>query len=152
MITDSTRISIYEYLDGVFEDVTDNLYNMSMPEETTANDAENGFCVINVGNVYDESEFSCDAYGWVRCQIAAYVPKRTRGRLDKEKYKAFEDAIIEAIVDNLDSENESGYYIMQDSVLSMEGDEERIKGNQYHMFIKSFIVVIDQESNKQQTN
>lgn len=147
MITDATRISIYEYLESVFSSVTDNLYKMSEPTENTESDTTDGFAVISVGNVYDESEIKGEAYGWVRCQIAAYVPKKSRGRLDKDKYEAFESAIDTAISQNLDSANESGYYITEDSILSMEDNEYAIKGNQYHKFIKSFVLVIDQESN-----
>lgn len=145
MITDSSRISIYNYLASVFASVTENLYSMTTPTETTKDDAESGFAVINVGNVYDESEFKGETYGWVRCQITAYVPKRSRGRLDKELYKEFEDAIDSAIDANIGVENEDGYYIMEDSVLSMEDNENSQQGNQYHVFIKSFVVVIDQQ-------
>ena len=36
---------------------------------------------------------------------------------------------------------------MEDSVLSMDDSEHSQKGNQYHVFVKSFVVVIDQTSN-----
>lgn len=147
MITDATRISLYGFLSEVFADVTDNLYSMTVPTENTKSDVENGFVVTNVGNVVDESEFDGDAYGWVRCQVTAFVPKKSRGRLNKELYKAFEDGINAAIKAKTGENNEGGYYILEDSVLSMDDDENTIKGNQYHVFVKSFVVVIDQQSN-----
>ena len=147
MITDATRISLYGFLSEVFADVTDNLYSMTVPTENTKSDVESGFVVTNVGNVVDESEFDGDAYGWVRCQITAFVPKKSRGRLNKELYKAFEDDINAAIKAKTGENNEGGYYILEDSVLSMDDDENTIKGNQYHVFVKSFVVVIDQQSN-----
>lgn len=147
MITDSTRISLYNYLATVFANVTENLYSMTVPTENTKSDTESGFAVINVGNVYDESEFKGDAYGWVRCQITAFVPKRSKGRLNKELYGSFENGIETAIAANTGENNDGGYYILEDSVLSMEDNEDTNKGNQYHVFIKSFVVVIDQQSN-----
>lgn len=147
MITDATRISLYGFLSEVFADVTDNLYSMTVPTENTKSDVESGFVVTNVGNVVDESEFDGDAYGWVRCQVTAFVPKKSRGRLNKELYKAFEDDINAAIKAKTGENNEGGYYILEDSVLSMDDNEDTIKGNQYHVFVKSFVVVIDQQSN-----
>lgn len=146
MISDATRISLYDYLSTVFASVTENLYSMTVPTENTESDTVNGFAVTNVGNVVDESEFDCDAYGWVRCQITAFVPKKSRGRLNKELYKGFEDAILAAIKANTGENNTGGYYILDDSILSMEDDENTQKGNQYHVFVKSFVVVIDQQS------
>ena len=35
------------------------------------------------------------------------------------------------------------YYILGDSVLSMDVDETTQKGNQYHVYVKSFVVVLD---------
>ena len=147
MITDATRISLYDYLTTLFSSVTENIYPMTEPTDTTKSDVENGFIVTNVGNVTDESEFEGEAYGWVRCQVAAFVPKRQRGRLNKELYKGFEDGILGVIAANTGVQNTDGYYILEDSVLSMEDNENTQQGNQYHVFIKSFVVVIDQQSN-----
>ena len=147
MITDATRISLYDYLTTLFSSVTENIYPMTEPTDTTKSDVENGFIVTNVGNVTDESEFEGEAYGWVRCQVAAFVPKRQSGRLNKELYKGFEDGILGVIAANTGVQNTDGYYILEDSVLSMEDNENTQQGNQYHVFIKSFVVVIDQQSN-----
>lgn len=145
MINES-RIAIYDYLKTLFSDVTPNIYRMKIPSDTTADDVKNGFIVIRVGGINDESEFGLDAYGWVRCYVSAYVPQKTRGRLDSTKFSAFEDGINTIIRSLMDvSQNNSEYFIMTDSVLSMDDDEDTIKGNQYNVFIKSFVVVINNQ-------
>lgn len=147
MITDSSRISVYNYLSSLFSTVTPNLYSMSEPTAATESDTTNGFIVTHVGAINDESEFGGDAYGWVRCSVEAYVPKRERGRLNKTKYKVLEDGINDVIKANTGLNNDGGYYIMEDSILSMDDDENTQKGNQFHVFVKSFVVVIDQKEN-----
>jgi len=143
MITDKSRISIYGYLSDIFSVVTENIYPMTVPTENTDNDTTNGFIVTTVGDINDESEFDCKCYGWVRCSVIAYIPKRTRGRLNKDLYKSFEDGINDAISSNTGINNKGNYYIKEDSILSMEDSEQAQKGNQYHIFVKSFVVVID---------
>lgn len=140
-----SRIDIYDYIYGlVYGVVTNNVYRMGEPVETTESDTNNGFVVINVGNMNDDSEFSCDAYGWVRCSIMAFVPKKSRGRLNKTLYKSFETSINQ-VVKNAMLAKDASYYISGDNVLSMDSDEITQKGNQYHVYIKSFVVVIDGE-------
>ena len=147
MIQDKSRISIYDYLSEIFSTVTENIYPMSAPTENTEDDTTNGFIVTTVGDINDESEFDCECYGWARCFVTAYVPKRNRGRLNKALYKTFEDGINDAVDANTGVNNTGGYYIQEDSVLSMDESEQSQKGNQYHVFVKSFVVVIDQENN-----
>jgi hypothetical protein len=140
-----SRIDIYDYIYGlVYGVVTNNVYRMGEPVETTESDTTNGFVVINVGNMNDDSEFSCDAYGWVRCAIMAFVPKKSRGRLNKTLYKSFETSINQ-VVKNAMLAKDASYYISGDNVLSMDSDEITQKGNQYHVYIKSFVVVVDGE-------
>lgn len=140
-----SRIDIYDYIYGlVYGVVTNNVYRMGEPVETTESDTTNGFVVINVGNMNDDSEFSCDAYGWVRCSIMAFVPKKSRGRLNKTLYKSFETSINQ-VVKNAMLAKDASYYISGDNVLSMDSDEITQKGNQYHVYIKSFVVVVDGE-------
>ena len=147
MITDSSRISLYNYLSDLFSTVTENIYPMEVPTENTQDDTTNGFIVTKVGDMRDESEFDSDCYGWVRCFVTAYVPKASRGRLNKRLYLTFENGINDVIKANTGVNNDGGYYIMEDSVLSMDDGEQSQKGNQYHVFVKSFIVIIDQTSN-----
>jgi hypothetical protein len=139
-----SRIAIYEHLKQLFATVSQNIYSMKIPTDTTADDTKNGFLVIRVGGINDESEFGLSAYGWVRCYVTAYVPEKLRGRLDTTKYAEFENGINGVISGLMESpQNTEPYYIMTDSVLSMDDDEDTIKGNQYNVFVKSFVVVIN---------
>ncbi len=139
-----SRIDIYDYLYNLFYDVvTKNVYSMSEPQELTKSDTTDGFLVLHVGNLNDESEFSGQAYGWVRCYVEAYVPPISRGRLDFNKYKDFENAINE-VIDNATRQSQGAYYIQEGSVLSSDADEASTANNAYFTFIKSFIVNISE--------
>ena len=139
-----SRIDIYNYLYNLFfETVTENVYSMNEPQELTPDDTNDGFIVIRVGDVIDDSEFSGEAYGDVRCYVEAFVPPISRGRLDVEKYKAFEDSINDVIaVATMETGGE--YHVREDSVISMDGDVASTANNTYFSFIKSFIVDITQ--------
>ena len=139
-----SRIDIYDYLYNLFYDVvTKNVYSMSEPQELTKSDTEDGFIVIRVGDIRDYSEFDMEAYGGARCFVEAYIPTISRGRLDYEKYKAFEDAINEVIF-LASQDTDDTYHIEHESILSMEDVEDSNANSFFHMFIKSFVVLIDQ--------
>jgi hypothetical protein len=62
--------------------------------------------------------------------------------LDSKKYAEFEDginAVIRTLVQN--PQNDSQYFVQADGILSMDDDEDTNKGNQYNVFVKSFVVV-----------
>ena len=140
---DESRIGIYDYLYNLFYDVvTKNVYSMREPQELTKSDTTDGFIVIRVGDLNDESEFSRQAYAWVRCYVQAYIPPITRGRLDFNKFKNFEDAINQVIADAAES-SDGAYHVQEGSVLSMDGEETSNANNTYFTFVKSFIVNID---------
>lgn len=140
-----SRIDIYDYLYNLFYDVvTKNVYSMNEPQELSQSDTQDGFIVIRVGDLNDESEFGRKAYGWARCYVEAYVPPISRGRLDYNKYKEFEDAINSVIELASESEpNENGYSVQEGSVLSTDTDETTNANNAFFLFIKSFVVMID---------
>lgn len=142
-MVEESRIAIYDYLKPLFSGVTENIYSMRVPTDNTTDDTSNGFIVIEVGSIRDESEFDLQTFGWVRCYVTAYVPQKNRGRLDKDKYKAFEDGINAAIRSEIEHPSSDIYYIQSDGILSMDDDEDTNKGNQYNVFVKSFIVTID---------
>ena len=140
---DESRINIYEYLYGkVYNVVTKNVYSMREPQDLSRSDTLDGFVVIHVGDINDRSEFNRQAYGWARCYIEAFVPQAPRGRLDIEKYRAFEDGINDIIYTSSKMADDT-YSIDESSVLSMDGSETRNANNAYYTFIKSFIVNID---------
>ena len=140
-----SRIDIYDFLYQMFFDtVTRNVYKMGEPTENNESDTVDGFITIQVGVMNDASEFDGDAYGWARCYVTAYVPKKTRGRLDSDKYKQFEDGINTVV--RLASESRYGnYFVLRDSEISTDDVETYQKGNQYHLYRKSFVVVIDKQ-------
>lgn len=143
-MVNESRIEIYNFLKPLFSSVTQNIYPMRVPTENTADDTKNGFIVILVGNIVDVSEFDLNTYAQVRCYVVAYVPQKSRGRLDEAKFAYFEDGINEAIRNAINNpDNSSAYYIQADSILSMDDDEDTNKGNQYNVFAKSFIVTIN---------
>lgn len=142
---DKSRIAIYDYLYSLlFGVVTNNVHSMGEPSETTDDEAENGFVVTQVGDIEDESEFEGSAYAWARCYVYAYVPKLSRGRLNKRKYKEYEDAIM-GVIKNAETQGNEDYYIKPETTISMDNNDNTMKGNQYHIFVKSFVVVIDKQ-------
>lgn len=142
-MVDDSRTNLYDYLYDVFYNVvTKNVYSISEPKELTEDDVKNGFIVIRVGNFNDESEFTRNAYGWARCYVDAYVPPISRGRLDYDKYREFEDGISAAIATAI-SESDNTYGIQEDSLLSADIGETSNANNQFFIFIKSFIVNIN---------
>ena len=138
-----SRIDIYDYLYNLFYDVvTKNVYSMEVPQELTQSDTQDGFIVIHVGDLNDESEFAHQTYGWARCFVEAFIPPISRGRLDYDKYREFEDAITE-VIHLASDEVIDGYSVQEGSVLSMDGSETTNANNSYFTFIKSFIVNIN---------
>lgn len=142
MLNDS-RIDIYDYLYGLFHGVvTDNVYVMEEPQELTQSDTKDGFLVIRVGSIADESEFTAQAYGVVRCYVQAYVPLAKRGRLNRDKFKMFEDGII-GVIRNAANNGTGAYSVQEEEILSSDVLDGSNANNSYLCFIKSFLVVID---------
>lgn len=140
-----SRSDIYDYLYWLFYGtVTENVYSMSEPQELEDTDRTDGFIVLHVGNMYDNSEFSGQTYGEVRCYVEAYIPPVTRGRLDVDKYREYEEAITQTIENAIASPNQNeDYCIQEDSLISSETEEVTNANNIFFVFIKSFIVVIN---------
>ena len=147
MFSDS-RIDIYRYVESLLtENVTENVYLMNEPQELVQSDADEGFIVVKVGDIHDNSEFDCEAYGWARVFVETYVPPITRGRLNVTKYKEYEDAINQVVKDASNVDEGGKYWIQSESVLSMDGNAESNANNAYYMFVKSFVVMIGEETN-----
>ena len=142
-----SRSDIYDYLYGLFYGtVTENVYSMSEPQELEDTDRTDGFIVLHVGNMYDNSEFSGQTYGEVRCYVEAYIPPVTRGRLDVDKYREYEEVITQTIENAIASPNQNeDYCIQEDSLISSETEEATNANNIFFVFIKSFIVAINKE-------
>lgn len=145
MLNDS-RLDLYAYLHALLDDYVEvNVYDMNVPQELTKTDAANGFVVVRVGNIYDRSEFPRETYAWVRCYIEAYVPPISRGRVNKEIYKNFEDSINMCIRNANQYVVNDLYMVREESTLSMEMMEVSNANNAYYVFAKSFIVDMFQD-------
>lgn len=143
MIQES-RIKVYDYIyDLLFGVVSDNVYPMNESQELTESDVQDGFIVIRVGTINDESEFHGEAFAWCRCFVQAYVPTMSRGRLDEDKYSAFEDGINTAINNEISNGKNLNYSIREEGVISWDDYTDSNSNNAFYMFVKSFIVQID---------
>lgn len=143
-MVDESRIGLYNYVYNLlYGVVTENVYSMNEPQELTESDTKDGFIVIRIGDIRDESEFHLETYGWVRVFIEAYIPPISRGRLDKAKYKAMEDAINNVINREINQGTNVHYSIESDGILSMDDYADTNANNAFSMFVKSFIVNID---------
>lgn len=141
---DESRIGIYNYVYGLlYGSVSNNVYSMEEPKELTDSDTTDGFIVIRVGQINDESEFRGNAYAWARVFVEAYVPMMSRGRLNKAKYAEFESNISQTIENEIDAGTSEKYSIQDDGILSMDGSEDSNANNSYHLYIKSFIITIN---------
>ena len=141
-----SRSDIYDYLYNLFYDVvTKNVYEMRVPQELTESDTKDGFIVIHVGNLVDESEFTGQAYGEVRCFIEAFIPQISRGRVNHDIYALMENG-INTVVKEASQSRDGTYHVEEGSILSSDGDDTSNAGNSYFVFIKSFIVNIESNS------
>lgn len=146
MFNDS-RIDIYDYLYDLIvnNEVTKNVYMVDEPQDLTTSDKKDGFVVIKVGGVNDQSQFDLETYGWTRVYIYAYVPSTSRGRLDYNKYKAMENKLNAVIRQASNASPVNGYSIVQNSTLSMDGVKMSTANNLFYSFVKSFRVFITQQ-------
>lgn len=137
-----SRIDLYDYISGIFSDVSENIYKMKIPQELTESDTTDGFIVVYLGDIYDDSEFLKEAYGDVRVVVSAYIPLKSRGRLNKELYKTFESGINEALDNEILNGNSEHYTIQDDGILSMDDIEDNNANNSYSVYTKTFIVTV----------
>lgn len=144
-MVDESRTNIYDYLYDLFAGVvTENVYEKREPQDLTESDVTNGFLVLHVGELYDAGEFHGETYGWTRCYVEAFIPPISRGRLNRELFKTFEDS-INSVIKAESGRNDGTYTIQEDSLLSMDADETYNANNQFFTFVKSFIVNIDKQ-------
>lgn len=140
---DESRIKVYDYVyDMLYGRVSENVYPMYQSQELTESDKEDGFIVIRVGNINDDSEFDCEAFGWCRVFVEAFVPPMSRGRLDEDKYSAFESGISTAIKEEIKYGESEHYSIQSDGILSFDDYDDSNANNIFYKYIKSFIVII----------
>lgn len=140
---DESRLKVYNYVyDLLSGTVSDNVYQMWESQELTESDKEDGFIVIRVSNINDDSEFDGNAFAWCRVFVEAYVPPMSRGRLDEDKYWLFENGINTAINEEVEFGDNEHYSIQKDGIVSMDDFDNSNANNIFYKYIKSFIVII----------
>lgn len=143
MAYDTTRIGVYNYLyDILFGVVSDNVYLANPPQTLTESDLKDGFIVIRMASLMDEGQFLGEAYGSVRCYIEAYLPPKTRGRLNDEMFEEYERSIDMALKEAIERGDKT-YAIELGDALSAELIETNNMDNIFNVLAKSFIVTIN---------
>lgn len=140
---DESRIKVYDYVyDMLYGRVSENVYQMYKSQELTESDKTDGFIVISVGAINDDSEFDRDAFAWCRVFVEAFIPPMSRGRLDEDKYELFENGINTAINEEIEFGESEHYSIQSDGILSTDDFDDSNANNIFYKYIKSFIVII----------
>lgn len=140
-MSDISRISVYEFAYGMFSSLGVNIYSMEVPQSLdTATDIASGFIVIRVNNIYDNSEFVGNTYATSRVLVEAYVPAKTRGRVDATKYKALQDKINIIVKEYCEKVNQD-YVVSEDSILNYD-DTFINNTTEFFMYVISFTVTM----------
>lgn len=140
-----SRQDIYSYVSTLLKDVTSNIYRIEIPEILTTDAISNGFIVLKMNALKDNSEMGLNTYSQVRVYIESYVPAlKDRGTINTSKYKAAQDAIDAVINAECEKQNQSYTINRDDGVLSME-DYFTNKTNFFFVYITSFLVTITNE-------
>ena len=148
-----SRNDLNDYLYGlVHGKVTNNVYPKDVPTELTPSDTKDGFIVLRAGGISDMGEFRDKTSGTVRCYIEAYVPVISRGRYNRTMYKQYEDAINSVIDNEIASPSSDIYTILDEGLLAYDDDEHSDGDNRYMLFIKSFLVLIDEKETQNNNN
>lgn len=143
-MVDESRNNLNDFLYGLFYGkVSNNVYPKDVPTELTKSDTEDGFIVLRAGGITDFSEFADETFGNVRCYVEVYVPVISRGRYNREAYKAFEDDVNKVIKDEIAHPSCYKYTVLSNDILSFDDDERSNGDNRYMLFIKSFLVHIE---------
>lgn len=145
-MVNESRSDLNDYLYGLFYGtVTENVYPKGVPTELKESDVKNGFIVIKAGSINDKGEFRKQTYASVRCYVEVYVPVISRGRFNKKRYKELEDAVNEVIDNEIAQPSSTTYTINEDDIFTYDDEEEGRGDNRFHIFIKTFVVNVDEQ-------
>ena len=152
-MVNESRNDLNDYLYGLFYGtVSKNVYPKGVPTELTPPDVKEGFIVLRAGGISDMGEFRKETSATVRCYVEAYVPVISRGRYNRGLYKRFEDSINSVVDEEIANPSNRTYTILDEGLLSYDDDEHNDADNRYMLFIKSFLVMIDQTENNNNNN
>ena len=142
---DISRKNIYTYLANLFKTVTTNLYRISIPVTLGDDAVANGFIVMNLGNLSDNSEFGLNTYAQIRATIQCYVPSvnitKANGVMNTSAFDNIQSQIDTIIEAECEKTNQK-YTISREGVLSMD-DFYTNNTNSFYVYITSFLITID---------
>ena len=139
-----SRKDIYSYVATLFTSVTTNIFRGEIPKSLSGTCATNGFMVLRLGELRDDSEFDMEAFGRVRMNVEFYVPSvstsNAGGVMNTTKFDEAQDD-IDAIVNAECAKRNQTYTISRDGILSFD-DFYSNSANTFHVYITSFIITI----------
>ena len=139
-MSDTSRISVYSFVHTMFGSLGISVYAMEIPQSLETVDITNGFAVMRINNIYDNSEFIGHTYSTARVFLETYVPAKTKGRLDTTKYEALQNKINSMVNEYCDKTNQD-YMVSRDSILNY--DDTMINGStEFFMYLISFTVTM----------
>ena len=138
-----SRKDLYSYVATMFVGVVKGIYR-HMPTSLSSEDTANGFIVLRMGNIEDESEIFLNAYAKTRIYVECYVPdvntSTTNGVMSTTKYDAMQQAVDNKIDAECEKVNQT-YTISRESILSSD-DTYVNKAVSFMVYITSFQVII----------
>ena len=138
-----SRIDIYDYIKGLFagqaNTIFKNVYYGEIPQTITDSDKNNGFIVIRLGALNDNSDFYLSTYCTIRGYIECYIPLY-QGKMNTTKYKLVQNA-LDLIIKGEGEKVNAQYNINTDSVLTTEGYFNN-NNNTSFAYIASFQITI----------
>ena len=138
-----SRKDLYSYTASMFVGIVKGIYR-HMPTALSTEDTANGFIVIRMGDIKDDSEIIGNTDAKTRIYVECYVPDvnttTTNGVMSTTKYDAIQQAVDDRIDTECDKVNQT-YTISRDGILSSD-DTYVNKANSFMVYITSFQVII----------
>ena len=138
-----SRKDLYSYVASMFVGVVKGIYK-HMPTALSPDDIANGFIVLRMADIKDDSEIFLNAYAKTRIYVECYVPdvntSTTNGVMSTTKYDAMQQAVDDRINAECSKVNQT-YTISRESILSSD-DTYVNKAVSFMVYITSFQVII----------
>lgn len=135
-----SRQDIYSYITTIFSSVTKNIYPIEIPSTLSSDAVKNGFIVLKLNEIKDQSEFLSDTYSDPRMYVESYIPSKADGSINKTKYEEIQSTIDSIVLEECKKTNQV-YTISKESILSGD-DFYTNKTNSFFMYIASFTITI----------
>lgn len=139
-----SRKDIYSYVASLFTSVSKNIFRIDIPITLNADAASNGFIVLKLDTLSDNSEFDLSTFATVRMYVECYVHTTQvdgiSGLMNTAKYDAAQKAIDTIIEAECKKQNQT-FSISNDGILSMD-DFYSNNTDAFSVYIKSFKITI----------